>query len=102
MFFRVKRTGPYAYLQIVESFRQDQRVCQRVLSTLPHTGRLPPRTPAAFDRSPPTLGSTFRAPPRACACADHLSKQPMSGSSPDHFTIPAMNLHRRGSSTAYP
>jgi hypothetical protein len=37
MFFRVKRTGSYAYLQIVESFRQDQRVCQRVLSTL---GRL--------------------------------------------------------------
>lgn len=37
MFFRVKRTGPYAYLQVVESFRQDQRVHQRVLSTL---GRL--------------------------------------------------------------
>lgn len=37
MFFRVKRTGPYAYLQIVESFRDHGRVQQRVLSTL---GRL--------------------------------------------------------------
>ncbi len=37
MFFRVKRTGPYSYLQVVESFRQDKRVQQRVLSTL---GRL--------------------------------------------------------------
>ncbi len=37
MFFRVKRTGTYAYLQVVESFRQDQRVQQRVLATL---GRL--------------------------------------------------------------
>lgn len=37
MYFRVKRTGDYAYLQIVESFRQDRRVHQRVLSTL---GRL--------------------------------------------------------------
>lgn len=37
MFFRVKRTGSYAYLQIVESFRDQGRVHQRVLSTL---GRL--------------------------------------------------------------
>lgn len=37
MYFRVKRTGSYAYLQIVESFRQDSQVHQRVLSTL---GRL--------------------------------------------------------------
>lgn len=37
MFFRVKRTGGYAYLQIAESFREGGRVRQRVLSTL---GRL--------------------------------------------------------------
>lgn len=37
MYFRVKRTGSYAYLQIVESFRQGSQVHQRVLSTL---GRL--------------------------------------------------------------
>jgi transposase len=37
MYFRVKRTGTYAYLQIVESFRQDGQVRQRVLTTL---GRL--------------------------------------------------------------
>ena len=37
MFFRVKRTGSYAYLQIVESFRDQGQVQQRVLSTL---GRL--------------------------------------------------------------
>jgi hypothetical protein len=37
MFFRVKRTGAYTYLQIVESFRQQGQVRQRVLSTV---GRL--------------------------------------------------------------
>jgi hypothetical protein len=37
MYFRVKRTGPYAYLQIVESFREQGHVHQRVLSTV---GRL--------------------------------------------------------------
>jgi Transposase DDE domain len=37
MYFRVKRTGSYAYLQIVESFRENSQVHQRVLSTL---GRL--------------------------------------------------------------
>jgi hypothetical protein len=37
MYFRVKRTGAYAYLQIVESFRERGRVHQRVLSTV---GRL--------------------------------------------------------------
>ncbi len=37
MYFRVKRTGTYAYLQIVESFRQNSQVHQRVLSTV---GRL--------------------------------------------------------------
>ena len=37
MFFRVKRTGSYAYLQIVESFRERGQVHQRVLSTV---GRL--------------------------------------------------------------
>jgi hypothetical protein len=37
MFFRVKRTGAYGYLQIVESFRQGRQVHQRVLTTL---GRL--------------------------------------------------------------
>lgn len=37
MYFRVKRTGTYAYLQIVESFREQGQVRQRVLSTL---GRL--------------------------------------------------------------
>jgi hypothetical protein len=37
MYFRVKRTGTYAYLQIVESFRQQGHVHQRVLCTL---GRL--------------------------------------------------------------
>jgi hypothetical protein len=37
MYFRVKRTGSYAYLQIVESFREQLQVRQRVLSTV---GRL--------------------------------------------------------------
>ena len=37
MYFRVKRTGSYAYLQIVESFRESGQVHQRVVSTL---GRL--------------------------------------------------------------
>ena len=37
MYFRVKRTGTYAYLQIVESFRDKGQVHQRVLSTV---GRL--------------------------------------------------------------
>jgi hypothetical protein len=37
MYFRVKRTGSYAYLQIVESFREQGQVHQRVLSTV---GRL--------------------------------------------------------------
>jgi hypothetical protein len=37
MYFRVKRTGDYAYLQIVESYRADNRVRQRVLTTV---GRL--------------------------------------------------------------
>jgi hypothetical protein len=37
MYFRVKRTGTYAYLQIVESFRKKGQVHQRVLSTV---GRL--------------------------------------------------------------
>ena len=37
MYFRVKRTGSYAYLQIAESFREKGGVHQRVLSTL---GRL--------------------------------------------------------------
>jgi hypothetical protein len=37
MYFRVKRTGTYAYLQIVESFRAQGQVHQRVLSTI---GRL--------------------------------------------------------------
>src|SRR5512143_2600623 len=37
MYFRVKRTGAYAYLQIVESFRERGQVRQRVLSTV---GRL--------------------------------------------------------------
>jgi transposase len=37
MYFRVKRTGGYAYLQIVESFRQKRQVHQRVLTTV---GRL--------------------------------------------------------------
>ena len=34
MYFRVKRTGTYAYLQIVESFREQGQVHQRVLSTV--------------------------------------------------------------------
>ena len=37
MYFRVKRTGPYAYLQIVRSQREGGRVQQQVLTTL---GRL--------------------------------------------------------------
>jgi hypothetical protein len=37
MYFRVKRTGTYAYLQIVESFREKRQVRQRVLATV---GRL--------------------------------------------------------------
>ena len=37
MYFRVKRTGAYAYLQIVESFREANQVRQRVLTTV---GRL--------------------------------------------------------------
>src|SRR5512141_718579 len=37
MYFRVKRSGGYAYLQIVESFREQGQVRQQVLSTV---GRL--------------------------------------------------------------
>jgi transposase len=37
MYFRVKRTGTYSYLQIVESFREQGQVRQRVLGTV---GRL--------------------------------------------------------------
>src|SRR6266498_5697393 len=37
MYFRVKRTGTYAYLKIVASFRQNSQVHQGVLSTV---GRL--------------------------------------------------------------
>ena len=37
MYFRIKRTGAYGYLQIVESFREQKKVRQRVLSTV---GRL--------------------------------------------------------------
>jgi transposase len=37
MYFRVKRTGTYGYLQIVESFREQGQVRQRVLRTV---GRL--------------------------------------------------------------
>jgi hypothetical protein len=37
MYFRVKRTGTYGYLQIVESFREQGQVRQRVLTTV---GRL--------------------------------------------------------------
>ncbi len=37
MYFRVKRTGAYAYLQIVRSFREKQQVRQHVLTTV---GRL--------------------------------------------------------------
>jgi len=37
MFFRIKRTGSYPYVQIVESFRDGGKVRQRVLATL---GRL--------------------------------------------------------------
>jgi hypothetical protein len=34
MYFRTKRTGKYNYLQIVQSFREGGKVCQRVLLTL--------------------------------------------------------------------
>jgi len=34
MYFRTKRTGKYKYLQIVRSFREGGKVCQRVLLTL--------------------------------------------------------------------
>ena len=37
MFFRVKKSGPRQYLQIVENFWQEGRTHQRVLATL---GRL--------------------------------------------------------------
>jgi hypothetical protein len=37
MYCRVKRTGSYAYLQIVESFREKGQVRQHVLNTV---GRL--------------------------------------------------------------
>ena len=37
MYFRVKRTGPYPYLQVVESYREGGQVRQRVMATL---GRL--------------------------------------------------------------
>jgi hypothetical protein len=37
MYFRVKRTGSYAYLQIVRSYREKQQVRQHVLATV---GRL--------------------------------------------------------------
>ena len=43
MFFRVKHSGSYGYLQIVESFREQGQVRQRVLSTL---GRVDPSKPA--------------------------------------------------------
>ena len=33
MYFRVKRTGTYAYLQIVESFREKGQVHQSAAST---------------------------------------------------------------------
>jgi hypothetical protein len=34
MFFRVKRTGPYPYLQVVRSYRESGRVRQQVVATL--------------------------------------------------------------------
>jgi hypothetical protein len=34
MYFRTKRTGKYEYLQIVQSYRAEGKVCQRVLLTL--------------------------------------------------------------------
>jgi len=34
MYFRIKRTGPYAYLQLVHSLRRGGRVQQQVLATL--------------------------------------------------------------------
>lgn len=37
MYFRVKRTGPYPYLQVVQSYRESGQVRQRVMATL---GRL--------------------------------------------------------------
>ena len=37
MFFRLKATGPYQYLQIAESLRVDGKIRQRILATL---GRL--------------------------------------------------------------
>lgn len=37
MYFRVKRTGPYPYLQVVQSYRDGQQVRQHVIATL---GRL--------------------------------------------------------------
>jgi transposase len=37
MYFRVKRTGPYPYLQVVQSYREGGQVRQRVMATL---GRL--------------------------------------------------------------
>ena len=37
MYFRVKRTGPYPYLQVVQSYREGQQVRQHVIATL---GRL--------------------------------------------------------------
>ena len=37
MFFRIKPSGPYRYLQLVENHREGYRVVQRVLLTL---GRL--------------------------------------------------------------
>jgi len=37
MYFRVKRTGPYPYLQVVRSYREGGQVRQRVMATL---GRL--------------------------------------------------------------
>lgn len=40
MFFRVKRTGPYRYLQVVENRREGRRTVQRIVGSLGRVERL--------------------------------------------------------------
>ena len=72
MYFRVKRTGPYAYLQIVRSQREGGRVQQQVLTTLGLLNVLPgQRTTGPTDTIRPAplpkgFASSMRTLP-ACA-----------------------------------
>ena len=56
MFFRIKKTGDRAYLQIVESYRQDGQPRQRVIATL---GRLDKLTASGQIESLLASGARF-------------------------------------------